>query len=193
MISKFYRIQCLSNLFICNKNNYNISTIRAPYLFLLGNIGHPECISYQNFMYNVSKNYEKVFYISGKEEYNQSWKDRLCQKRTKEEVDEIMNDQFSSYSNFHFLTNSPKMLENLNTLVVNGDSNYKDLFKKTHHTFFLTNSKIDYNKMKLLTENQMTIVSPIYIYNNNKKTLYSIPERNKKDYIFDIDIPFNEK
>ena len=100
-----YTFQLLSDLHLEVGTYHNIKA-KAPYLLLAGDIGYPESRIFQDFIKQCSKKFDKVFYTAGNHEYYNS-------KKSIDEIDAIIMDVTSQYSNVHYLQNSYYDLEDL--------------------------------------------------------------------------------
>jgi hypothetical protein len=71
--SRRFRIQYVSDLHLeCYSKFYLNKLVKpaAPYLALAGDIGNPSCPMWVPFFDYVSKNWERVFYVTGTKEYS---------------------------------------------------------------------------------------------------------------------------
>ncbi|ARF08653.1 metallophosphatase [Catovirus CTV1] len=71
---------------------------------LLGDIGSPRMSLYKDFLKDVSNKFDNVFLVSGNHEY---WNMPMYGDRiySKEDIDEMIEDQISKYPNIHYLNN----------------------------------------------------------------------------------------
>lgn len=79
----------------------------ADYLILAGDIGYPDQWLFKDFLTNVSKTFDKVFYVAGNHEYYQNWKKNKNMKidtidETNEKIKQIIKE---SGTNIYFLNN----------------------------------------------------------------------------------------
>lgn len=77
----------------------------APILCLLGDIGFSDSINYDIILNWCSKNYKKVFIITGNHEY-------YSNKFTIEEINNIITEKVKNYNNISFLNNMVEKYEN---------------------------------------------------------------------------------
>jgi predicted phosphohydrolase len=98
-------LQYFSDLHLERHNNLKfmslIKTV-APVLILAGDIGDPNKSLYKDFLKIISKNYDKIFLISGNHEYY---------NKTIEETDNKINEICNSLKNVCYLNNT---IENYN-------------------------------------------------------------------------------
>jgi len=78
----------------------------ADNLILAGDICYPEYKLFTDFLMNVSKTFNKVFYITGNHEYYQNWKKNKNKKINNiEETNNIIKNIVSKFNNVYFLDN----------------------------------------------------------------------------------------
>lgn len=94
------KIQYISDIHLEFYKNEEIVKIipSAPILCLCGDIGYPEDKKYDIFLEWSSKNYEKVFLITGNHEY-------YNKKKSIKEINDIIQTKVNLHSNITFLNN----------------------------------------------------------------------------------------
>jgi len=140
----------------------------APILCLLGDIGNPNSLNYDIILNWCSKNYKKVFIITGNHEY-------YSINFTIEEIDKIIIDKIKKYDNISFLNNTiekyenftfvgttlwsyiPETIKNYELNIYNDFKKIKNMSRKKYNELFeknlefLSNSIKKYNNIICLT------------------------------------------
>lgn len=94
------KVQYASDLHLEFYDNYTFENFIKPsaeILFLLGDIGNPDSIIYQNFIQDCSNNFNKVFLIAGNHEYYSG--------KNIKDIDLIIKNICTKYNNVIFLNN----------------------------------------------------------------------------------------
>jgi predicted phosphohydrolase len=161
----------------------------APILCLLGDISYPNDKSYDLFLNWASKNYEKIFIISGNHEY--------YSKLSYSEINEIIKQKVSKYENITFLNNKieeyqgytfigctlwsniPQHLNNYNLEPYNDFKKIKDMNREKYnylHTIdvkFLEENIKKYNNIICLTHHLPSNELVHYIYKNSPNFMFA--------------------
>lgn len=109
---KKFLLQFVSDIHLeYSKKIPNIKPI-ANNIALLGDIGSPRQPIYKNFLNEMSYKFDKVFIVSGNHEY---WNLPIYGEKmyTKEEIDEMIENIVSKYSNVLYLNNKCYQNENI--------------------------------------------------------------------------------
>src|ERR1700761_2411214 len=91
-----FKLQYISDIHLEHRNTFPIIPPVGNYLALLGDIGNPFKKNYIDFINYTSKNWDKIFLISGNHEY---WQERY----TISEVDKEIENIVSKFDNVYFL------------------------------------------------------------------------------------------
>jgi predicted phosphohydrolase len=98
----------------------------APYLLLAGDIGYPEKPIFQEFLKNVSKSFETIFFTPGNHEYYQNFKHNEKHKiKTIPEINHIIQQTIQQYPNIVYLNDSTYELDNIRLIGTTLWSNVK--------------------------------------------------------------------
>lgn len=132
----------------------------APILCLLGDIGFPDSTNYDIILNWCSKNYKKVFIITGNHEY-------YSNKFTIDEINNIINTKVKKYNNISFLNNTiekyedhtfigttlwsyiPKYIKNHELNVYNDFKKIKGINREKYNELFLKNLEFLENELKI--------------------------------------------
>jgi len=85
-----------------------------PFLILAGDIGNPNDKNYEQFLYNVSEDFDKVFVLSGNHEYD------FVNKTLIKNVDDKIEDVCSKRNNLFFLQKKSHLICKQTNLYVTG-------------------------------------------------------------------------
>lgn len=85
-----------------------------PFLILAGDIGHPRDKNYEQFLHNVSEDFDKVFVLSGNHEYD------FVNKTLIKKVDDKIEDVCSKRNNLFFLQKKSHLICKQTNLYVAG-------------------------------------------------------------------------
>jgi predicted phosphodiesterase len=115
-----FRLQFISDLHLeinIIKDYNSIIKPIAPYLALVGDIGHYKHESYKPFFDYVSSNFEKVFYVPGNHEFYSDPYNRN-QIKTMEEIEYNMKLLTNLYKNVYYMNRTHHRIEELNVGIV---------------------------------------------------------------------------
>jgi predicted phosphodiesterase len=105
-------IQITSDLHLeYHQHPVNISTFltpKSPNLAILGDLGYPTLPNFKDFLKQVSKSYDHVFYVSGNHEYYND--------KPMDEVKLMIHDVVSEFNNIYFLDNDAVYCDNVKIL-----------------------------------------------------------------------------
>lgn len=108
-LKKLFKIQYVSDLHLEYYDKLAFPLVCKPaarYLALAGDIGRPDSDLFKSFMDYTSRNWERVFYVSGNHEYyarapSRRWK--YSAPKTMFEIQEIIKHVLEPYKNIHYL------------------------------------------------------------------------------------------
>jgi predicted phosphodiesterase len=110
-----FRIQYVSDLHLETNHIKNFESVIkpvAPYLALVGDIGHINHFLYEPFLNYVSNNFEKVFYVPGNHEfYSNSF-------QPMEEIEFEMKRLTYSFPNVHYMNRKNYKIDELNVGII---------------------------------------------------------------------------
>lgn len=115
-IKNLFRIQYASDLHLEMNNIKDFSKVIkpvAPFLALVGDIGHIQKLSYRPFFDYVSSEFEKVFYVPGNHEYYS-----VEPSDTFHKLDVEMKYFCDSYENIHYLVRNSYKFDHLNVGII---------------------------------------------------------------------------
>lgn len=123
LLSKnIFRLQYASDLHLeLNKINDFSKIIKpiAPFLALVGDIGHISTPSYKPFFDYVSKEFEQVYYVPGNHEYKSFPKSNNSENyKTLYQLNYQMKKFCDSYNNIHYLYRNSIKLDNFNVGII---------------------------------------------------------------------------
>ena len=100
-----FRLQYISDIHLEFRTQIPKIPAKTNYLTLLGDIGHPNKPLYPEFLKYCSKNWDKVFLLSGNHEY-------LQKKYSMQEIDDMIRNVVSRHNNITFLNNQKLFIDN---------------------------------------------------------------------------------
>jgi len=100
-----FKLQYISDIHLEHRTTLPKIPAKTNYLALLGDIGHPNKPLYPEFLKYCSKNWDKVFLLSGNHEYEQK-------KYSMREFDVMIQCHVSKYHNISYLNNQKKIVDN---------------------------------------------------------------------------------
>lgn len=116
-MNKFSRFisltQYVSDLHLERGFKRNIKS-EKPFLILAGDIGHPNDKIYENFLHNMSENFDKVFVISGNHEYDFTVKNSIIK------IDEKIENICAKRNNLFYLQKKTHNICNQTNLYIAG-------------------------------------------------------------------------
>ncbi|ARF11692.1 metallophosphatase [Klosneuvirus KNV1] len=100
--SSRFKLQYISDIHLEHRQTIPKIPAKTNYLALLGDIGHPNKPLYSEFLKYCSKNWDKVFLLSGNHEYEQK-------KYSMKDIDHMIQCHVSKYHNISYLNNKKKL------------------------------------------------------------------------------------
>lgn len=121
LAKNIFRLQYVSDLHLEINQILNYeSLVRpiAPYLALVGDIGHIQTNNYKPFFDYVSNEFEKVFYVPGNHEYYSNPPTKITPVSTLYQLNYQMKNLCDSYKNIHYLYRDTYKLDDFNVGII---------------------------------------------------------------------------
>ena len=158
-------MQLISDIHLEFRSNFEIIP-KAKYLALaFGDIGKPHDQNYKKLISTVSKQFEKVFIISGNHEYYSN--DRY----TMDEIDQQITKIVNQYPNVYFLNNNEHVMDNV---VILGTTLWSDV---SSEAVYIKQTMNDYRCI-YVKDPHLTFITPNHVVNLFNKNVKWLEDKN---------------